>query len=162
MMKHSTKVLQAMIDGDIERCENGDWIPDRDSLDALVDVAKEIGRRRTAGTAVKQVIIKKDDITFDCDGDLVMWIAIPDDLVLLPVDGAYKISDVDNEQADPGVDMRVVPPGKVKNYAVWITLCQQYEATGDDEAYDMAMADIGERGGMEISSHEVICDDIDT
>jgi len=107
---------------------------------------------------IKQVIIKKDDITFDCDGDLVMWIAVPDELVLLPVDGAYKISEVDNKQADPGVDMRVVLPEVVKKYGVWITLCQQYDATSEDEAFDMAMMDIEHRSGMDISSHKIIED----
>jgi hypothetical protein len=43
-----------------------------------------------------------------------------------------------------------------KEFAVWITLVRSYDAVDDGEAFEMAMNDIENRDGMEISSHEVI------
>jgi hypothetical protein len=48
------------------------------------------------------------------------------------------------------------PPPKPKKFNVWINLIGTYEADDDGEAFDLAMNDIENREGMEISSHEII------
>ena len=44
----------------------------------------------------------------------------------------------------------------MKKYWVYITLCEEYEAEDEDDAFDQAMEDIQNRDGMEIMKHEVI------
>ena len=44
----------------------------------------------------------------------------------------------------------------MKKYNVWVTLVKEYEAPDPGEAFDLMMADIEHRDGMDISSHEII------
>lgn len=58
-------------------------------------------------TKTMQVIVKEIDMTPDDEGDLVFWIEIPADCLLIPVDGAFKVSDIGALQYKLGVDLRV-------------------------------------------------------
>lgn len=45
---------------------------------------------------------------------------------------------------------------KLKEYDVWITLAETYEAEDAGEAFELAMVDIENRSGMNIVKHEVL------
>jgi hypothetical protein len=51
---------------------------------------------------------------------------------------------------------QVLPQGARRAFHVWMRLVEKYYAVDEDHAFDQAMADIENRNGMEISSHEII------
>jgi hypothetical protein len=106
--------------------------------------------------AVKEITIKEHGKLLDSDGDLVIWIDVPDDTVMLSVDRHYRIADTDHKPDVSGVDLRVCKAAEISTYDVYMKLHSQYQAVGEEEAFELAMADIEHRHGMDIVRHEII------
>jgi len=56
---------------------------------------------------VMQVIVRADDFEVDDEGDIVIWIEIPAGFKLVPIDGAFKVSDTTLKPDEPGIDLCV-------------------------------------------------------
>lgn len=74
------------------------------------------------------------------------------------VDALSTLEDWATRAADllPDDESELKPENPPRAFHVWMRLVEKYYAVDEDHAFDQAMADIENRNGMEISSHEII------